>query len=341
MKKLILQWKVLIIFMTAQFFFLVYMFSQDGNKTVFFPKMKVPRLVISLSTFSTRIKLSALKTVMHLHKEQNVDRIIVNVALKHRSIDKNKTSCKVFGDCVEVFGISEPVTAEEILGYFEKYFGVFHKVTCYFNKIKRQCYEKDEIFLQFFLDFDWGPSSKLLGALLVEEDPDTVIVTMDDDCHYYPNLARQLAERLPENGVMGAGDAWQNVALCRKSFMSRVYNEQKSLMFRLRIASVLADYDNYGIELQNSWLMGVAAIAYRVKYFSDDIFDEASNLSPQCFINDDVWIGGFLKRKKMQYYIDFTRSIYYHQRHPTASVSVIPHAQDYDLLSCALSYGFT
>ena len=34
---------------------------------------------------------------------------------------------------------------------------------------------------------DYGPATKLLGALLVEKDPATVVVTVDDDVTYHPD----------------------------------------------------------------------------------------------------------------------------------------------------------
>lgn len=340
MNKTIVQSQGLIIFFILQFFFVIYFLSQDGNNVVFFKKQKLNRHVISLSTFSTRIKFTAMKTIMLLHREQNADRIIVNVAMKHRNINISQVTCSRFNDCVNLPHIAEPESYLEILSYFESYFGIFQHVSCPHNHVRRKCYEKGAIFLQFLYDYDWGPGTKLLGALLIEKDPDTVIVTVDDDCHYYPDLIQKLAERVPPDSVLGTGDAWQNVALCKEDLMSEFYEAQKKFLFRLRIASVISDYENYGIQLQNSWLMGVAAVAYRVAYFSDDVFELANNLSPQCFINDDVWIAGYLQKRGIKYFVAFIRSIFYHHRHPTASVSVIPHSQDYDILSCAMSFGF-
>ncbi len=35
-----------------------------------------------------------------------------------------------------------------------------------------------------FLDLDWGPATKVLAALLLEHDQDTIIITFDDDIVY-------------------------------------------------------------------------------------------------------------------------------------------------------------
>src|SRR5208283_4172050 len=39
---------------------------------------------------------------------------------------------------------------------------------------------------------DYGPISKLYGALITETDPDTIIISVDDDCIYPLNLVSQL-----------------------------------------------------------------------------------------------------------------------------------------------------
>jgi hypothetical protein len=39
---------------------------------------------------------------------------------------------------------------------------------------------------------DFGPSTKLLGALMVEKDPDTILVTVDDDVVYHEDAIMAL-----------------------------------------------------------------------------------------------------------------------------------------------------
>jgi hypothetical protein len=43
---------------------------------------------------------------------------------------------------------------------------------------------------------DYGPSTKLLGALENEKDPDTVIMVIDDDTRYHPDTALSLLEMI-------------------------------------------------------------------------------------------------------------------------------------------------
>ncbi|TPX51514.1 hypothetical protein SeMB42_g01894 [Synchytrium endobioticum] len=41
---------------------------------------------------------------------------------------------------------------------------------------------------------DYGPATKLLGALLAERDPDTIVITVDDDVSYHPDTVLGLVE---------------------------------------------------------------------------------------------------------------------------------------------------
>ncbi|KAJ3301547.1 hypothetical protein HDU76_005721, partial [Blyttiomyces sp. JEL0837] len=41
---------------------------------------------------------------------------------------------------------------------------------------------------------DYGPATKLLGALEVEKDPETIIITVDDDCDYHHDMVLLLTD---------------------------------------------------------------------------------------------------------------------------------------------------
>ena len=47
---------------------------------------------------------------------------------------------------------------------------------------------------------DYGSITKLVGALLMEEDPDTIIITFDDDIIYHPQVVEKLVKRHQELG---------------------------------------------------------------------------------------------------------------------------------------------
>jgi hypothetical protein len=318
---------------------LLWAMTFDGNELVFLPQHNIPRLVISMSTFSTRIQVNALKTIDLLLKGQEADSFIITVGLSHRNLDPNIT-CH-YNDCMPEQNLKELKNETEILYLFQEKFGKFDPVHCSSLLIHRSCYSCGKIYLQFLHDFDWGPATKLLGALLVERDSDTVLVTMDDDCDYSNGLAKKLAQRLPRRSVLGT--SWQSVSIIDESAYGVFVNLQKELMLHYRVASVLFDYENYGLRHFDAWLMGVGAVAYRVNYFEADIWTYAQNVSPQCFYNDDVWVAGYLRKKFITVYSVFILALHNHHRHPTASLSVIPHSQSTAgswMMQCALQNGF-
>ena len=55
---------------------------------------------------------------------------------------------------------------------------------------------------------DYGPICKLYGALMSEHDPDTLIITVDDDCIYGKNMVENMLEKntiRPNAAITGAG----------------------------------------------------------------------------------------------------------------------------------------
>lgn len=53
---------------------------------------------------------------------------------------------------------------------------------------------------------DYGPITKIVAGILMEDDPDTVIITFDDDMYYPPNLVELLVNRHLEypNSAIGS-----------------------------------------------------------------------------------------------------------------------------------------
>lgn len=290
------------------------------NNVIAYPHEPPARLVISMSTFSTRIQVTAIDAIQHLLTHQLFDRLIVTVSMDHR---KEKGTCLFPGECVSDEGIQPASTVQECLELFERAFGTFVKIQD--PEAGYHAFVTPKIYLQIMTVPDYGPATKLLGALRLETDPETVIVTVDDDSFYFPNYIPLLAARLPSDGVLGV--MFQDLDSNKNPFIINT-------PVALRVL-----YEGHGVQVQ-SWLMGVTAIAYRVRYFKPDIMQEARNLSRECFLNDDVWIGGYLKRHGIKRYSYFGPSLYKHVRHATESLSSIPGAQDRDISVCAQSYGF-
>ncbi|KAJ3203143.1 hypothetical protein HDU67_010364 [Dinochytrium kinnereticum] len=119
---------------------------------------------------------------------------------------------------------------------------------------------------------DYGPSTKLLGSLLLEKDPDTIIVTLDDDEVYHTDLVLALVEAAERN---------RNVAPC---FICEKWPWW----------SFKPMYAPKGI--CHGWGNAFAGIAYRVKFFDEKVFDY-SNIPDGCRLHDDVYLSGFMRSK--------------------------------------------
>jgi hypothetical protein len=129
---------------------------------------------------------------------------------------------------------------------------------------------------------DYGPATKLLGVLeKIELDPNTIIVTMDDDIKYPASTVLHL-----------------------------VYKAKKYPNDAIGIAGADLDYDILGNLLPNkigglisqtnpdttaTLLQGFASIAYRRKFFSNDIF-EISNAPRECINSDDLYLSFHLAK---------------------------------------------
>ncbi len=129
------------------------------------------------------------------------------------------------------------------------------------------------------LEKDFGPASKLLGTLLVEKDPNTIIVYGDDD-RLVPS---QLASRIlfysrkygstDALGVMGGWVGQQTSSYCGRSL-------------ELGVNSV-------------SMLGGAGIVAVRRKFYDETAFD-VMKLSKSCFLGDDFYLSYILHRRKIR-----------------------------------------
>ncbi|KAJ3068930.1 hypothetical protein HK102_007035, partial [Quaeritorhiza haematococci] len=133
---------------------------------------------------------------------------------------------------------------------------------------------------------DYGPSTKLLGALLDEKDPETIIITVDDDTIYHRDMVLSLVDtihRIP------------NVAPC---FVCEIW----PWWFPFKPIYQLWEGECRG------WANAFAATAFRVGYFGEGegegrpIFDY-SEAPKGCRLHDDVWITGNMYRRGIRPYV--------------------------------------
>jgi hypothetical protein len=121
---------------------------------------------------------------------------------------------------------------------------------------------------------DYGPGTKLLGALEYLGNEDALIVTVDDDVIYHPRLIETL--------VAGA-DADPAAALGFRGWL-------------LDRRSEIALPGDYRLHPEVDVLEGWSGAIYRRCFFEPGV-SQAFRRCPSCFWADDVWISGYLAER--------------------------------------------
>ena len=267
------------------------------------------RLVVSMSTFSRRIEASSLLTIQSIVESGRYERLIVSIPLAHR------------------FGVSTKAERDSsvasVLAFYGRALGAFEPVH---GRPLAFANSNHSIYLQFLRE-DFGPATKLLGALLVEAEPSTIILTVDDDIVYSPLLLPFVRGSAPSAAALSSVC---QVLTPSKDGFSSVHDGAWGAHWLWRIEPKECP----------GWLVGWAGVAYRVGFFSGDVFAAARNLSHACFLNDDVWLSGYLLAKGVPRVVFPALPGGMHFRHPTLSLSVIPDAQGGMLTRCAGEMGF-
>ncbi len=128
---------------------------------------------------------------------------------------------------------------------------------------------------------DWGPATKLIPALLHERDPETLILAVDDDTIYPPDL---IANLLTWHG------RYPDAALGYRG-----WSLPPSLDWH-------ATRTVYGTELDQSRqvdvLTGTWGILVQPRFFDDKVRDYRA-YPREAFFVDDVWFNGHLARRSV------------------------------------------
>ncbi|HSX21136.1 MAG TPA: hypothetical protein VLG38_08465 [Gammaproteobacteria bacterium] len=117
---------------------------------------------------------------------------------------------------------------------------------------------------------DYGPATKILGAL--KNAPlrdDTIIISVDDDSCYPPNLVMQLAVRakMYPNEAIGVSGAILDFEMNKEGGIIKIMRDRVSVPL----------------------LEGFAGIAYRAKFFNDTIYN-IRNEPAFCYNSDDLYL---------------------------------------------------
>jgi len=166
-----------------------------------------------------------------------------------------------------------------MVNWFSNYVGTAYNYHVNLDVHKTSSVYEMGILTVQFIDDDWGPATKLIGALLLEKDPSTVIITLDDDMVYNRDTVKWLSTHMQPD-----------IAL---SFGCEMWNSDMSGFIAFNT------YTNFYMttpRVCEGWLIGWAAIAYHVSSFGDDIYTFIQSLPAGCFNNDDMWLSGYIAR---------------------------------------------
>jgi hypothetical protein len=272
------------------------------------------RVVVSMTTFSDRIIATGMHAIGSvIAQNKSFDRFIISMPLrpKRKPVESSGEMCAYFHDCIESVATHNS-TDVDIISFLQARLGKF-------EKRQDRVYENLEHLITVqFLEEDYGPATKVLGALLIEKDPSTIIITVDDDITYERRLIQTLASHVPMDS-----------ALCPACQARSFRTGPKHI---IHDASWHRWFWRYNGKQCPGWLLGWAGVAYRVGYFGTDVFNVS--MPDECFYNDDVWLSGYLRRKGIGLIVMPGIKGGKHNRHPTLSISVRPDFESKDMGPC-------
>jgi hypothetical protein len=144
---------------------------------------------------------------------------------------------------------------------------------------------------------DYGPITKLMGALLSENDPNTIIISFDDDRHYPPDLVESLIRHhheYPQSAIGSSG-----MLLSSQCPSCAIYPNERSMMFRIPKFHVGRE----GRRVDS--IYGYPGALYIRKMFPavdrlEYDFLRYSLLDNNMLMNDDITISGYLSLHRIE-----------------------------------------
>lgn len=130
-----------------------------------------------------------------------------------------------------------------------------------------------------FIDTDYGPVTKLYPTLLAENDPETIIICVDDDKEYDPWTIEHL---------LNASEFFKDSCICVSGWN---YINLKFIALPITI-----NVPNYVKKVDI--LQCYNGVLYKRKFFQDD-FQKYLNLKC-CFTTDDIMISKYLNSKEIE-----------------------------------------
>jgi len=144
---------------------------------------------------------------------------------------------------------------------------------------------------------DFGPITKIVGGILQESDPNTVIISFDDDMMYPPNLVEVLVkhhQKYPDSALGSSG------MLLRYSCpMCAITPNENNFFYRIPKFPVPPE----GRRVDS--IYGYPGALYVRKFFPDndkleEEFLKYSLVNHEMLMNDDIVISGYLSLKSVE-----------------------------------------
>lgn len=143
--------------------------------------------------------------------------------------------------------------------------------------------QEQKIIIIIPLEIDYGPVTKLYPTLLHETDPETIIITIDDDIIYHPNTIKHLLNasyNYPDTCICVSGWNYINLGL----FHIPIINPSKNEVVKVSI------------------LQGYNGVLYKRKFFSDLAILEKNMNVKECKTTDDILISNSLTQSGINIY---------------------------------------
>ena len=307
-----LWWLVL-----PQFFNGIMFFAEQRELPVRSPS----RTVVSISSFSQRVFHMRACLDAVFAQSQTPDRVIITIPRKFRALEKTTTfPADLYLRLIpaawwsDLYVDTNRYNESEVnmVNWFSNYVGTAYNYHVNLDVHKTSSVYEMGILTVQFIDDDWGPATKLIGALLLEKDPSTVIITFDDDMVYNRDTVKWLSTHMQPD-----------IAL---SFGCQMWNSDMSGF----VAFTLWDPPYMTTpRVCEGWLTGWAAIAYHVSSFGDDIYTFIQSLPAGCFNNDDMWLSGYIARHGVtRIYAPMVLRHVNHSRNVDFSLSTIVNFRD-------------
>lgn len=177
-----------------------------------------------------------------------------------------------------------------------------------------------------YIDNDYGPITKLYGALMSESDPETLIVSCDDDCIFEPTHIEKLLihHKTHPNSVIGSSGALIGAGVV---FLS-IHRGVNELILPNSFTSYNIPPEGRNVDI----LFGCSGILYTRKFFppQQELYDKLLQYTLRhhsIFLNDNILISGYLSKNNIprKVFIDIPNvQIIYQKDNLTNNLTDIP-----------------